>query len=83
MTALFEIPPGEQYLTTEELGMLANSKLPSIQCRWLEDNGWHFERSRGGKPIVSRLYSQLRGLGINPKTFMASAGQLPDFSKLR
>jgi len=56
------------FLNCDELSALVGC-LPSSKacmCRWLDKNGWHYERNRAGFPQVARAYYDARMLGRAP-----------------
>lgn len=48
------------FLTAEELIQLTGCRVPGYQCRWLSRNGYRFERSSNGRPVVLRSYVESR-----------------------
>lgn len=77
-----------EILSDEELADLTGYKARGWQRRWLNDRGWHFVESRGGRPLVGRHYARIK-LGVIME--VASIAQhvtkppawTPDFSKVR
>lgn len=65
---LFNINGEPAFLTHEELVLLTDRSLPSHQKAWLEQNGWEFEVSASGRPVVARIYMFMRMSGIAPNT---------------
>lgn len=48
------------FLTDTELLELTGYQIFAWQARWLERHRWKFERSRTGRPVVSRAYAEFR-----------------------
>lgn len=48
------------FLTQEELYALTGYELAAYQRRWLKRNGWKYEISRNGRPVVLRAYAESR-----------------------
>jgi hypothetical protein len=44
------------FLTNNELQQLTGYQKPTLQRRWLVDNGYSFDVRRDGKPVVSRCH---------------------------
>lgn len=64
--ALLTLPEvGALQLSDEELKGLAGSTQSRLQVEWLEANGWVFFLTRGGRPIVGRLYANLKLAGVD------------------
>jgi len=47
-------------LSDEELADLTGYKARGWQRRWLNERGWHFVESRGGRPLVGRQYAHIK-----------------------
>lgn len=59
--AIFALPEaGELVLTDVELHGLTGVQQRRLQIEWLKDNGWVFFISRVGRPVVGRLYANLK-----------------------
>ncbi len=66
------------YLSASELAELigCNPNQRSIMARWLDANGWKWERGRNGLPRVARAYHDKR-MGISDgKAAFAQGGRL-------
>lgn len=83
MTTLFEFPLVSEILTAEEIAAMSGCSRKADQADWLASNGWTFLRNRTGEPVVGRLYARLKLAGINPATWGAHSGWIPDYSKVR
>lgn len=82
MTALFNLPAGEDSLTEIELKRLTGASRTVEQKEWLEKNCYEYTITRKGDLIVTRLYRMMRGLGIEPKSIVSRQEWTPDFGKL-
>ena len=86
MTALLEMPLASETLAPEELAAITGYDRKADQVAWLEAHGWPYVRTRGGEPIVGRLYVRLRLAGIDPRQLHQPAKAAPtwepDFSRL-
>lgn len=78
-----------EILSDEELADLTGYKARGWQRRWLNDRGWHFVESRGGRPLVGRQYARMK-LGaalevvqLTPPPPPTVTAWTPDFSKVR
>ena len=82
MTTLFEMPIASETLAAEELQAITGAARKADQISWLELHGWHYYRTRGGEPIVGRLYARLKLAGISPQALATGAAWEPDLSYL-
>lgn len=57
--------PDTEILTEDEVHDLTGCARHPAQAEWLTARGWIFERARGGRPIVSRLYFRMRLAGLS------------------
>ncbi|WP_343625408.1 DUF4224 domain-containing protein [Roseateles puraquae] len=72
--AIFALPDaGELLLTDVELHGLTGVQQRRLQIEWLKDNGWVFFISRVGRPVVGRLYANLKLAGLELPTFADAA----------
>lgn len=83
MSALFEFPLASETLSSDELAGITGSYRSGGQIEWLVSNGWTYHTTRGGNPIVGRLYARLRLAGITPAAIVTPGGWVPDFSALQ
>ncbi|VVE30894.1 hypothetical protein PEP31012_03669 [Pandoraea eparura] len=58
------------FMTPEELAELTGYVRCADQRKWLKKQGWAFEVSRGGRPIVARSYFDAR---MNRKAVAATS----------
>lgn len=65
--------PASEILSEEEVGELTGCVRHPAQVDWLVSHGWIFERARGGRPIVSRLYLRMRLAGLSVSEAMPAA----------
>lgn len=66
--ALLPLPnSGELLLTDLELQSLSGAQQYRLQIDWLTDNGWVFFRTRAGRPVVGRLYANLKLANVELK----------------
>lgn len=49
-----------EILSDEELVEITGYKPRAYQRRWLNERGWHYVESRGGRPLVGRQYARLK-----------------------
>ncbi|HDS1708411.1 DUF4224 domain-containing protein [Pseudomonas putida] len=78
-----------EILSDEELANLTGYKTRGWQRRWLNDRGWHFVESRGGRPLVGRQYARTK-LGVTLEVVSLAPppppnvpAWTPDVSKVR
>lgn len=75
----------QEILSEKELQYLTGYMLRTYQRRWLEKNNWHFVESRGGRPLVGRLYARKMLGHEQPEPTNAAPTKpawTPDFSKV-
>ena len=82
MKALFQLPDKPDILDESEIIRLTGAIAPASQIRWLEKNGWLFEINKAKKPIISRLYFQMRMADIDASAFLPAKQWEPDFNAL-
>lgn len=77
-----------EILSEEELAELTGYKHRGYQRQWLKDRNWVFVESRGGRPLVGRMFTRMK-LGIAPPTLSvapapspAAPSWTPDFSRV-
>lgn len=76
-----------EIFSDEELADLTGYKQRAHQRRWLNDRNWVFVESRGGRPLVGRMYARMK-LGMTSPTFAeqstppARPAWTPDFSRV-
>lgn len=70
-----------EFLDEEELLHLTGYAMPGKQIEWLKRNGWQFERTGAGRPVVGRLYARFKLAGIKPTAQAAEPWSL-DLTKV-
>ena len=76
-----------EILSEEELADLTGYKLRGHQRQWLKKRNWVFVESRGGRPLVGRIFARMK-LGAvsptlaNPNPPPATPTWTPDFSRV-
>lgn len=77
-----------EILSEDELAELTGYKTRGYQRQWLKDRNWVFVESRGGRPLVGRMFTRMK-LGIAPPTLSAAPAPptaapswTPDFSRV-
>ena len=76
-----------EILTEDELADLTGYKHRSYQRQWLKARNWVFIESRGGRPLVGRMFARMK-LGIispalpNQTPPPAAPVWTPDFSRV-
>ena len=69
MSALLAIPePGQLQLTEHELEGITGTPMTKLQLEWLQSNGWAHTTTRAGRPVVGRLYANLKLSGVDVAT---------------
>ena len=76
-----------EILSDEELADLTGYKQRAHQRKWLSDRNWVFIESRGGRPLVGRMYARMKLGMTNPALVEQSAPPMrpvwtPDFSRV-
>lgn len=81
--ALLNLPAvDELQLTEAELAGITGSPQYKLQIEWLKANGWAFSLTRADRPVVGRLYANLKLANINLATIAPSAEWSPNVSAL-
>ncbi|NWB63661.1 DUF4224 domain-containing protein [Pseudomonas sp. F1002] len=76
-----------EILSDDELADLTGYKHRSHQRKWLKDRNWVFIESRGGRPLVGRMFARMK-LGMVNATIAdttpppARPAWTPDFSRV-
>jgi len=65
--------PAAELLSETEIEEITGCQRRRDQAEWLTTRGWVFELSRGGRPIVSRLYFRMRLAGVSPSAILPAA----------
>lgn len=75
-------PPDELQLTAAELAGITGSPLARLQIEWLKANRWAHTLTRGGEPVVGRLYANLKLSGVEVKTMIQAEEWSPDMAAI-
>ncbi len=76
-----------EIFSDEELADLTGYKQRAHQRKWLRDRNWVFIESRGGRPLVGRMYARMK-LGMTNPAFTEQLppptrpAWTPDFSRV-
>lgn len=76
-----------EILSDDELADLTGYKQRAHQRKWLKDRNWVFIESRGGRPLVGRMFARMK-LGMvnatitDPSPPPARPAWTPDFSRV-
>ncbi len=76
-----------EIFSDEELADLTGYKQRAHQRKWLNDRNWVFIESRGGRPLVGRMYARMK-LGMANPTLVEQSPPptrpvwTPDFSRV-
>ena len=76
-----------EILSEKELADLTGYKQRSFQRQWLKKRDWVFVESRGGRPLVGRMFARMK-LGRAPPSLSAPTPPSapptwsPDFSRV-
>jgi Domain of unknown function (DUF4224) len=80
---LLDLPAQDQLqITPDELERLTGSPQAGLQIDWLKANGWAYTLTRAGKPVVGRLYANLKLSGVEVATIVQPSAWQPDFGAL-
>lgn len=75
--------PDELQLTPAELESLTGAAQTALQLDWLRVNGWAFSLTRAGKPVVGRLYANLKLSGVEVATMIAPGSWQPNMAAIQ
>jgi len=76
-----------EILSDDELAEITGYKQRSHQRKWLKDRNWVFIESRGGRPLVGRMFARMK-LGMvnaaisDPNPPPTRPAWTPDFSRV-
>jgi len=76
-----------EILSDDELAELTGYKRRCDQRKWLKDRNWVYVESRGGRPLVGRMFARMK-LGMvnttiaDPNPPPARPAWTPDFSRV-
>src|SRR5450830_251022 len=82
-----EVVMQAEILSDDELADLTGYKHRAHQRKWLKDRNWVFVESRGGRPLVGRMFARMK-LGMVSPTIVdsnpppARPAWTPDFSRV-
>lgn len=83
MHALFNLPAvDELQLTEAELAGITGTPQHKLQIEWLKANGWAFSLTRASRPVVGRLYANLKLANIDLGTMAPSTEWSPNLAAL-
>lgn len=75
MTTLLALPAKDElHLSDAELEAITGASQPRLQIDWLRLNGWAHTLTRAGRPVVGRLYANLKLSGVEVATIVRSDG---------
>jgi hypothetical protein len=81
---LLDLPaPDQLQLTADELDRLTGSPMTALQIEWLRANGWAYTLTRAGKPVVGRLYANLKLSGVEVATMVSPGSWQPNLSAIQ
>lgn len=85
MTAtLLPLPDADQLqLTPDELERLTGATQTALQLAWLRDQGWAYTLTRAGKPVVGRLYANLKLAGVEVATIVGPTSWQPNLGAIQ
>lgn len=55
---------GAIHLTDDEIAAITGSAQAKLQLDWLKSSGWAHAVTRSGRPVVGRLYANLKLAGV-------------------
>lgn len=83
MSAIFSLPDVDQLQLTEaELAGITGTPQHKLQIDWLSANAWSFALTRAGRPVVGRLYANLKLSGIEVSSMTTAQEWAPDMAAL-
>lgn len=75
MTTLLPLPQKDElHLSDNELEAVTGASQTKLQLEWLRLNGWAYSVTRSGRPVVGRLYANLKLSGVEVATIVRSEG---------
>lgn len=78
-TALLPLPPRDDLqLSDAELVGITGTNQARLQIEWLKANGWAHATTRAGRPVVGRLYANLKLSGVEVATMITPQEWTPD-----
>jgi hypothetical protein len=83
-TPLIGLPQADALqLNADELAALTGTPQTALQLEWLRANGWAHTLTRAGKPVVGRLYANLKLSGVEVATIVQPSAWQPNFSAIQ
>lgn len=70
-------------LSADELAALTGTPQTALQLDWLRANGWAHTLTRAGKPVVGRLYANLKLSGVEVATMVQPSAWQPNFAAIQ
>jgi len=84
MTTLLALPAEDELQLTEvELMKLTGTPQHSLQIDWLKEKRWAYTLTRSGRPVVGRLYANLKLSGVEVATIVSPQGFELDLSAIQ
>jgi hypothetical protein len=84
MTTLLALPAEDELqLTDAELAKLTGTPQHSLQIDWLKGNRWAYTLTRAGRPVVGRLYANLKLSGVEVATIVSPQAFELNFSAIQ
>lgn len=81
---LLALPGQDQLqLTPDELAGLTGTPQTALQIDWLRANGWAHTLTRAGKPVVGRLYANLKLSGVEVATMVQPSAWQPNLAAIQ
>ena len=79
MTTLLALPARDELqLSEDELARLTGTPQTARQLEWLKANGWAYSLTCGRRPVVGRLYANLKLSGVEVATMIQPQEWTPD-----
>ena len=69
------------FLSADQLQQLTGYRKPTLQRRWLLDNGYHFDVRADGRPVV--LVAQVTARQLKDLRGLPGVSEEPNFEALR
>lgn len=82
--ALLYLPDADQLqLTPDELERLTGASQTALQIAWLREQAWTYTVTRAGKPVVGRLYANLKLSGVEVATIVGPTAWQPNLGAIQ
>lgn len=72
----------ELQLTEAELAGITGATQTRLQVEWLQANGWVYVLTRSRRPVVGRLYANLKLAGVELAGLIGPVEWSPDWSAI-